>query len=740
MSKCLSKVIAAGIAIVMACASFGAVFSAAGTTVTEGAITQEQVDALGTNLLNGANAVWMVKGDNGEYTEKETADQGNMASLTDGVVGSAADHADSWAGAGTRLVFDLGKKYVIDKALMWSFYVNWGDLCIGEYAMYVGTDKDNLFNDVNKVYTHDNTGKFNDKVDGEGAAQIIEFAAPSVGQYFGIEIVKVTGSTDNTIRITEVGAYGEEYVEKQINLLSSVPVSIFRTPSDDEPFKVDKNAVDNAARTALSDGDADTTAVIDGKGDTIDIIYNLGKKMKTAEIGFTNAGDDASKYVNEMSIYVGATEDAVWTDAARLETYSRGSKTDKTVSFKYNDAKEFRYIRFSVTKPADSGNVLTLAELFAKGTDDQAYTNSNLVLNLPEDKILAYIDEGDKYAETAVNNGASKFPDNPKKEIVDGNANLDGSKHVEIWSGDATLVFDLGDQKLINKAEYTDIIGRTDLWPASYSIYVGNSIEELFGAAAVPEGTYTYPVAEGDGTVPDADNPTKALEFSPAIGQYVRIAFHFTNGQYPRINEIAIYGADVDDVEYEGTDPNVAKSFADEKLGIKVDILKLDGADLYRDAKEMVIAERELTAKEKEALTDLGLTAYTKMFDIQFLDKAGKEIKDLGGRKLRWTFTLPQDLVGGVAYLGAGVDGAIEIINADYSDNTMTFIDDKLPPKQSYMIATADYTNTDPGDNETPDSPETGIPSAAMALLVLTISAGAIILVYKARAKQRGNQ
>ena len=376
---------------------------------------------------------------------------------------------------------------------------------------------------------------------------------------------------------------------------------------------------------------------------------------------------------------------------------------------------------------------LSLPSLAADGGDAPAGEGTNLALNLPEDKIAAYLEANDKteyYMDESFPNASYGTAEGKgKAALVDG----DLTGQMDWWGSYAThsfnLVLDFGDQRLMNKVELTDFTGGTQEQLAKkYTVYVGNSLTEVFGVTAMPVAVYTRGEEDADATM--------TLSFSPEIGQYIRVCIDEPGvGNQMRLNELAVYGADVDDVESTSTDPNVAVGFENKDYGIKVDILKLDGKDTFNDVRSMTVTPRDMTAEEKADLAEVYLLPFSKVYDIAFLDKDGKPVTDFGGRKFRWTFQIPKELIDTTSYLGIISQDGAEIVNADYVDDTLTFTDENDPPYTHYFVATGDPNANMGGGGYEPEEPivptGVGLPVSMMGLAA--VSALTVLAIRKNR-------
>lgn len=178
-------------------------------TVDAEEVTQSSVDALGQNILNGIIPAFTgVSSENIDFSV-----------LTDGAIYSESSGKIeiNTVNGTAEFVYDMGKQVVVSNAVISGVCDAQKDLTVGKYEIYVSDYSDDLFDTQNLAAVYNNEGLFKAASDAGksgsfnnlGSAQNIKFVAKPVGRYFGVKILKAN-NTDNVVRLTEIGVYGEE--------------------------------------------------------------------------------------------------------------------------------------------------------------------------------------------------------------------------------------------------------------------------------------------------------------------------------------------------------------------------------------------------------------------------------------------------------------------------------------------------------------------------------------------------
>ena len=211
-------------------------------TPTEMNVTQDVVQALGESLIYGKNA------------DTNLSNTGDLSILTDGKIYLKYNDSATYIGiSGIQPIFtfDMGDNYSINNILVGGCCMGSKDITLAQYELYVSESLDNLYSSSSLAAVFDNTGVFDTNVSGwinsTGAAQIFDFINCPIGRYFGIKILKVN-NCDSYLRLSELGIYGEKYVQKQVaeapeapELLKKTSTSVTLKATEGMEYSIDGN-------------------------------------------------------------------------------------------------------------------------------------------------------------------------------------------------------------------------------------------------------------------------------------------------------------------------------------------------------------------------------------------------------------------------------------------------------------------------------------------------------------------
>lgn len=699
-------------------------------------ITQQQMDSLGTNLIEGKDPV--VRDNSNQVVETlpaETAGEEKryIERWTDGDVSSSYYLPKVTAyknGPSAFIVYSLDGLMEIDTILL-AHHQN-VLYATGEYKVYVSDKMDDLFAGYNEV------ASYNNQTDA-ATAQILHFQGEKPrGSLVGFQILKQTTDPEkeDSIRFRELGVYGNAYVPKEANLLAGLPVDAYLTDASGNRQLLDDAQFTLQQRKNLTNGQytglEDDAVILDTQGKRLDIVYNLCRNMTIDEIRLFSS-QNAAYYVGEFKIYAAMTLEDVWkeeNEAGHYQAPSSGLEAMGTFSFQ-EPALTARFIRFSILVPGD-GQLCHLGELEALGLDNQLARNGNMLAGLPDENVTAYYEDRSTYKRTTL----QSFPQKPDRyavsNILDGVSNtlldLYGGRR-----GEETMdiLFYFGGLKAIHSIEYTGHPEALEYNAREIRYYIGETEEEVFGKDASPVAVFQDP---------DGIQGEHTVEFVPVVGRYLRVSIvtgcddkrALGSQDVTVITDIAAMGFPVEGYSAAG-DETIVSSFTDPDTGIRVDILKLDAGDVYTKATRMKLEFQPLNQEQKDLLSSMGMTSYGDPFTVSFYGDDGQQLASLGGRSIRVYIPLPPD--DEAFYFGKVWPEEVAAVDAEMRGNSLVYLDSDL---RSMTYALLYFGADNPGELlEIEDSPATGsrLPAAPIILAVLSLP---VVILGKRRAARSG--
>ena len=629
---------------------------------TDSNLTADQVNVLGQNILTGYTPSYLLT--TSETSSELSADKvsGDSSVLTDskiyGTSGSERVQLTGQSNGKIDIVYSLSKKCQIQKLMIAGASENSG---ISNYEIYVSKRLDTLFNESNLKLSYKNEN-------GSGS-QLFTFLRKSkpVGKYIGIRIASETAD------ISEIGVYGIDNYSDNVNLLSGKPMSAYLTDNSGKVSYVgDLTATEreNLTNDITNGLDSDEISVTTG-GKQLDLVYDIGKTASIDELSLYSAYLNGSGEVKKLNIYVADTEENVWKDVNKV--YS-GENEGNCFVYELFPAISGRYVRFSVLE--HEGTVCRLGELGAYGAKNQATTVIDLLNVRNTFEITGW--EFDK-----ANTATELYPFPQKSnETITAITDDDASTSMNLSASSAGKTVDLLVKfSSVNVFSRFAFILKND-FKGQVKFYVGDSKDAVFAASAVPAAQYSCQTASSD---------MIQLAVSTVQGRYVRISFAGNSASVKTsvdIAKLAVIGFSLETVS-DKYFLDTAATLLDTDSGIRVDILKDNGYDLYTQATELRVSYKDITAAQQALIGDYGFDIIDNVVTIELYDRVGNKITDLGGRNIQIYIPMPVGLIGDVAYLCEVEKDDIEFKNAAY-ENTRMYFTVKGKCEISYVLTTAE--------------------------------------------------
>ncbi|MBQ8203213.1 MAG: hypothetical protein IJZ75_02915, partial [Clostridia bacterium] len=681
-----------------------------------GGFTNEQVAALGDNILAHKDTVAYVKSGNTGLVKADAyiGIVNDFSRITNGDVGTGigVSGAGSFVSADGEevsvfLVFDLGKAYNLEKILF--SHATGANLQTGKYELYASMDKSLITRSESRFASYDNM-----KSGPNGCTQTQVFTAQGAGvagRYIGYRVtvpvsdyavINQIGEGLAYPRFYELGVYGTEYVKpmKEINFLNHVPVDIYRTDAGGNKTTVNEDEYSGDDYKLAYDGDLFTTidTPIAQNGKYIDYIFNLCVTKNINSVRLTTATEN----IKRLKVYAAETLEEIWNDSSCVLDYEGEATNQVSRTFAETPIRA-RYVRFRILETESGAFDPTEFEVIGWNTQEFAYTNlmmenagnvsvitenkDDFNLNFCSEDQNEYIPAWMSKSQYGMEYGFDG-DENTVTDLYGGNLGDENGNGKETIS----LLFDLGNLMAIDNIEF--VAGSSkEYWPSELKFYFGENDMELFGKDAKPVKTFEEKS--------DTENGSYSYNFLPELAQYVRVEIvessheYFSKHNYlvSIIAEIQVNGLEV--VGFSNSE-GVAASVTDPETGIRVDVLALRENDVFTKLQDILVAKRAITEEEKKALAAKGAVYASHMYSVFLLDANGDIINDTEGRNVR--LCLPESLFNGTGdiYVVANVWG--EYLMVDY-----VTIDDyycvEFEDPFGISAAFCEFSNTDVGED-----------------------------------------
>lgn len=624
-----------------------------------GKYSNNEFKAIGFNLLSTAPAPKIrVNGVNTQntgnydyrnlfdcYSDKGWANP--VASWNDGPDHSVCD-----------VFYDLGSTHKINKLLLNS----WDEiyLQVGLYEIYVANSVSELFLSSNKVITYDN-GVNGDKP--TTVTQLFRFAEGEevIGRYVGFRILCGINNYELAkkrwpgllyLRLTELGVYGEKYTlpAKPTNMLSHIPTDVYRVDAKENSVKISDKELTAEKIKVLYDGNYNNSVSIATGGKRLDFVFNLCGEMQIDALNFY--ADSAQ--IMQIEVYSGEDVEATY-DKANLVYTTKSSVPFNKLEKILEKSVKTRFLRYAVTV---LGGTLDVKEIEAIGMDNQKLTYRNLLLeNSNTIKIMSfnYKTKGFKNVQEHENKYYASIQQF-KRNMTDGDAmtvyDIYAAKQGE---SSIDVVVDLGSLHSVDSLKLKAGSDENH-WPSYMKVYIGSTEKDVTDADAIVD--YEFKAKSSNGVY--------ACDFAPQYARYIR--FQITKSKNPYLNEhmlaviseLEVYGLSVSGVQ--AADANAVLSFTDPNTNIKVNILKLDDNDVYTEAKTLRVTPLKPDIADKNALKEHYMMIYGKKYLIELLDRDGKVLEDLGGRKVSVFLPVEDGLTLYTAFVASSNNGSVSVV------------------------------------------------------------------------------
>ena len=597
-----------------------------------------------TNILKGREPILRYL--NG--TSASLPSKFHYSGWTDDKVGNN-DHLDLSNGkkTGISITFPLGKKYIINKFALY----NHRTIILDEFEVYIGNSQSTLYNNTNLVAVYKNTN--------DSWAQVITLADADkrTGKYIGFRFPTANRLTNDTLRLSEIVACGEEYVPKPGNLSERAMISIFNT-SEGKTAELTDSELSLEQKNKLSDINNNDTVLLKGSG-TKSFVADLTTSMQIDKLKIAFANSNIKKF----NVYVGEYKRDLWISPKLAYTYERQQgNTDETIEFPV-DFKS-RFIRIEFTDTGADKNI-SMKYFSAIGPDDQLLENENLLYGMSQDNISTYVS----------NNATGEYTEVSthyyRRFLVDGATTYGAAVWGAKYGSEATnIVFKFDNTKFLNSVKM-HLFDDDHYRVKNCEIYLGKSLTELMSKDNKPVATYKR--TDGDGVADQLE-----IKFASQETNYVRVCFKDACDDYVSpesimavMTEIEAFGVEsYYEISKEEKENTVATEFTDPKTGFKFEVLKLNENDIYKDLVDMKVSKSQLTASEKKAITGNGMVETGNNYKLNLIDYLGQSVENFEGRVIR--VSVPSEDSGLVYLAGYDMD-EFTLLNARYEDNFLVY-------------------------------------------------------------------
>ncbi|MBQ6713959.1 MAG: discoidin domain-containing protein [Clostridia bacterium] len=643
-------------------------------TVTKGEFSDEEIAALGDNLLVGKEQWFRFNSGTSKERLSSSLAGYNVTTLTDGNtrtpvgmtnirISKADDELEKY------IYFDLRAPHVIDKILINHFWQAY--LQTGKYEIYASNSVNTLFKSSSKVASYDN---MLNGPNGSTITQVFNFDGNITARYIAYKVifpvndfekaVKSWTLTNMYFRHTLFGVYGEKYVKplKEVNLLNHTPVEVYRTDVDGKRAEVPETEFGYNEYALTTDNNYDNAVLVEQNGKDLDFVFDMCADVELTSVALNTL----SKNIKRFKVYASDSKEGVWKEANLVYNYN-GDATDKAQKLFAETSLEARYLRFSVIETVTGAADITEFEAIGWNTFEFEYINivednasyADIYTENKENYVLDYMDyTANKYTLDGTGNAIYPFAN-----IFDGDEGSVG----DIYGGEngkesINIVVNLQNYNAIDTINVK--AGSTpDYWPRQMKFYIGADETELFGENAKPIATF-------DG-IDDADEEGNfEIKTLPTVTQYIRVEILETKNKYFNEKILAVIGQiRVNGLELVGRvdEEGVVKRIPDEETGIIVEIMGKNENDTYVGATDVMVVKRNLTAEEVKTLKDKGIKATTEMYELYLIDENGNIVDDVGGRDLR--VKIPKSMASDSenTYIANSYFGYLEVIELDES-------------------------------------------------------------------------
>ncbi|MBQ8203220.1 MAG: discoidin domain-containing protein [Clostridia bacterium] len=473
-----------------------------------------RIESLGNNILANGDVKPFVRANTGnrqKFTGLFDAEKYPLTNVFDKDVNTAiavsGNYRMRYASDTTSLhiYFDLGKAYSINKFMLSSMNAVYNE--IGKYKVHASNDLNQLFTQNSVVAEHDNTVN-------TSKMQIITMKTDVVARYVSFHITLAVsdyealiakhgkGYEGAAIRISELGVFGEEYerVPVKQNVLAHVPVEINRVDGDGNKVAIGETEYSATGHKLTYDGDYGTAVTVASNGNKIEYLYSLYDDSDIEALRVVTE----SESVSEIKFYTSTAKSAIDNDASLVYSYNKTTDGAKTIFSKtFVDAPiKASFIKIVVTVSGD----FDPTEIEAIGWDSGRGVYENLALNNSSYTRFYLVDTATKEYESSSAyfdvwlpgwSYWSDYHDYPY--ALDGDlgtiyayfGGVNNSQSINIYLNLQTI------SCVDNVSVYTGML--EDYRPSKMNLYMGNSIEELFAADAVPVKQWTEKVPDATG-------------------------------------------------------------------------------------------------------------------------------------------------------------------------------------------------------------------------------------------------
>ncbi len=623
-------------------------------SVTTGSFSDDEMAALGNNLLANSGVIAYLKTGNSVKTKWDLAGLGYpVGNIVDGnsktVVGfgQLANMAVFNPGEeiSLHILFDLRESYYLEKILMNLYHEKY--LEAGLYEIYASTELVTLYKKENKIL------EYNNMVDSEnGTTKTQLFTARGEGKvarYVDFHIRVPISDYEKGLekygylcypRLRDLGVYGSRYNKPyaEINFLPHVPVELYRTDAGGNKVSISEEEYGHEEYAYAFDGKYDVATPIAQNGKNIDFIFNLcaDKIIKSVKLS------TLTENIKGVKIYASNNLEDIWNESSVVLDYSGDAVKEVYRAFAETPINA-RYVRFSINDTVSG--ILDPTEIEVIGGNTQEFIYMNLVEERSDSVSLWLEEKKDDYYLSSTHESANEYNSAWNAENIYGMSYaFDGEEGTvadfyggSLGNADGTgretysFLMDLGNLMAIDSINF--IAGSSsDYWPTKVNFYFGEDDIALFGKDAVPAIKFTEKSS--------SENGSYSYEFLPEIAQYVRIEVVESSHRYYDMHnfiatvvaEIQVHGLEIIGMT---ASEGVAASVTHMDTGIRADIVALRDNDVFTTVQDIEVISRPANDDEKKALAEQDAIFASDIYDIYILDANQKFVTDVDGRDIK---------------------------------------------------------------------------------------------------------
>ena len=643
----------------------------------DASVTESYLKSLGENLLKDKKR--QVTNGNGTSitaaTEQDSKGIWNADCLADGsldvskLVRIAFDSSEEMP---CTITFDMSRSVSVENISVVGHATGSGDFHVSTYRVYLSDTRENLIDEKNLIISYDNRGKWSKDDNGvKGSAQVFKITEKPKGRFVAFVFDKNTSGSEWGEKrqfLREIGVYGKVDMGTPTNLLANTMVKGYVGETNVT------NPLLNKTNTAiLTDNDYSTAQTVDFNANNkqVKLVYDLGAGKIFTEFMLACGSELPSKLIRRFKIYASQTEDTLFDSENMIYNYVRtDGDNERVINYILPKEKSYQYIAF-VIDPANDGSCI-LSEVAAIGLSWQLNRIENVLFLSDTSLITSYIEDKSTYSLVKTNTFADRDNHNTRDMssfVFDGNI---GDINVSLFGAKKgaetnNLLIDLQYNTMLNEVDIYGIMHSSLYNAKKIGVYVGANEQDVWGEKAIPVATFTDDTRSG----------TMNITFPEVVGRYIRIsilegadASVCHGSDLAVISEISANGMSFNSTNSTTSMP----SFVDEKTGITLDILPLNYRDYYDTATQMRITVLNADKKLACSLKDFDLRLENdKYFKIELLDKNGKVISDLGGRKATITVPITEKQQDNLIYLSEIQGETLKLLECELANGKFEY-------------------------------------------------------------------